>query len=211
VYSLAFGEGWIQNYLDTLEQMMGEEIPEPMLRDFEAETGLELPEDLEKLLGDSTSIAVAGDLDLEAAAEDPAAVAAGVRLTGDPAEITGVLDKIKKLMGPDAAMLVVEEGDGSVAVGLNQGYVQELAGSGSLGDDVTFQGAVPHAEESGSVFYLDFDAVSRWVEWGSELGGGTDAETRKILANLEPLDAVGVSGWVEDDGVTRGLFRLTTD
>lgn len=211
VYSVAFGEGWIQNYLDTLEEMMGEEVPEPMLRDFEAETGLELPEDLEKLLGDSASIAVAGDLDLEAAAEDPAAVAAGARLTGDPAEITDVLGKIKKLMGPYADMLVVEEGDGSVAVGLNQGYVQELAGSGSLGDDVTFQAAVPHAEESGSVFYLDFDAVSRWVEWGSELGSGPDAETRKVLANLEPLDAVGVSGWVEDDGVTRGLFRLTTD
>ena len=211
VYSVAFGEDWLQNYLDTLEQMMGEALPEPMLRDFEAQTGLELPEDLERLLGDSASLAVSGDLDLEAAGQDPEAVTAGVRITGDPAEITGVLDKIKKLLGPDADMLMVEKGDGSVAVGLNKGYVQDLAGVGSLGDDVTFQDAVPNAEESGSVLYLDFDAVSRWVEWGAELGGGVDGETKKVLANLEPLGAVGISGWVEDDGVTRGLFRLTTD
>jgi hypothetical protein len=211
VYSVALGEGWIQNYLDTIEKMMGEELPEPMLREFEAETGLELPEDLEKLLGDSTSLAVSGDLDLEAAAQDPAAVSAGLRITGDPAEITGVLDKVKKLMGPDAKMLVVEEGDGSVAVGLDKGYVQELAGSGSLGDDAAFQGAVPNADEAGSVMYLDFDAVSRWVEQGAELGGGTDPDTRKILDNIEPLGAVGISAWVEDDGVSRGLFRLTTD
>lgn len=211
VYSIAFGEDWVQNYLQTIEEMMGEEIPEPMLRDFEAQSGLEFPEDLEKVLGDSVSLAVARDLDLEAAAEDPAAVSAGLRITGDPAEITGVLDKLERLMGPDAEMLVVEEGDGSVAVGLNQGYVKDLAGSGSLGDDAAFQGAVPHADEAGSVLYLDFDAVSGWVEQGAELGGGMDGDTREVLDNIEPLGAVGLSAWIDDDGVTRGLVRLTTD
>ncbi|HEX6249329.1 MAG TPA: DUF3352 domain-containing protein [Nocardioidaceae bacterium] len=211
-YSVALGEGWLQGYLDTMESMMGEEFPvDPMMRDFEAQTGIEMPEDLEKLLGDSTSLAVAGDLDIEALEHDPAATAAGFRITGDTAEITGVLDKLRQLMGPDADMLVVEEGDGTVAVGLNEEYVQDLVGAGSLGDEAAFQGAVPHADESGSVVYVDFDAVSRWVEQGMGQDGDLAGDEQKILDNLEPLGALGVSGWVEDDGSSRALMRLTTD
>lgn len=211
-YSVALGEGWLQGYLDTVETMMGEELSlDPMMRDFEAQTGIELPEDLEKLLGDSTSLAVAGDLDIEALEQDPAATAAGFRITGEPAEITGVLDKVKQLMGRDADMLVVEEGDGTVAVGLNEAYVQNLLEAGSLGDEAAFQEAVPNADDSGSVVYVDFDAVSRWVEQGMRQGGGPDGDDQKVLDNLEPLGALGLSGWAEDSGVTRGLMRLTTD
>lgn len=211
-FGFAVPEGWLQEYLEMMGEIGG--IPlEQMLAEGEAATGLELPEDIETLLGESVSLAVDSELDAEAviASADPSTVPAGVRVVGDPAEILPVVDKIKAAVGPDADMLHVMEGDGAVAFGVNRDYVATLAGDGGLGDIASFRDVVPEAERATGVLYVDFAAGDMWVqrlveEFSRAMGGQAEPEVEE---NMAALGALGVSSWVDED-VQRGLFRLTT-
>lgn len=205
-------EGWAQKLVDRLGQVMGADgSVDRMLSDAEAMTGLELPEDIERLLGEGFALSVDRDLDVAAASQDPAAAPAGIRVSGDPAEINAVVDKIRTLAGPRADALVVEEGDGVVAFGLAADYVRELADEGGLGDQATFQDVVPDADDAGAVFFLDLDAVEQWVSQGMEQAGDTGPRAQKVQENLAPLRALGISASVDDDGSERALLRLSTD
>jgi len=211
-FGFAVPEGWLQDYLEMMGEIGG--IPlEQMLAEGEAATGLELPEDIETLLGESVSLVIDSDLDAQAviASADPSAVPAGVRVVGDPAEILPVVDKVKAAVGPDADMLHVLEGDRAVAFGLNPDYVATLAGDGGLGDVASFRDVVPEAERATGVLYVDFAAGDSWVqrlveEFSRSMGGEAEPEVEE---NMGALGALGVSGWVDGD-VQRGLFRLTT-
>lgn len=203
-------EGWTQKYVEMLGEMMGADgSVDRMLRDAEAMTGLQLPEDIERLLGDGFALSVDAGLDISAAAQNPAAAPAGVRVSGDPAEINAVVAKIRRVLGPRADALVVEEGDGVVALGLDADYVRELAGEGDLGAQATFRDVVPDVDGAGAVFFLDFDVVERWVSQGMEQSGRT--MERSVQENLAPLRALGVTASVDDDGSERALLRLSTD
>lgn len=215
-FGVALPEGWAQRYLDTVGELMGPGgSMEQLLRDAEAMTGLELPEDIERLLGDGFAVAVDSSLDLGAASRDPMSVPAGIRVSGDPAEITDVVTKIKAALGPEADVVAVEEGEGVVALGVEPGYVSELAGSGELGDQATFQDVVAEPDRAAAVFFLDFDAVEEWVAQGmaQEMtqGGGGDESDQQVRENIAPLRALGISSWLDDDGTERALLRLSTD
>lgn len=212
--SIAFPDGWLGKYLDSMGATPGGMPLDQMLAEAEAGTGLSLPEDAETLLGDSTSIAVDGGLEVGRLidSEDPSKLPAGVRVVGDPDEILPVVDKIKTSLGPAARMLVVETGEDTVAFGFDQEYVERLAGRGDLGSDAAFKAAVPEADRAAGVLYVNFDAGDAWVErlvedFSQAAEGRSDPEIRE---NLQALEALGISTWV-DDGVQRGLFRLTTN
>jgi hypothetical protein len=211
--SIALSEGWLDSSMKQLEQMMppGESL-EDLMAQAEAQTGLKLPEDVETLLGDGVSVAVDGDLDVASlmSAPDPTRVPAGIRVSGEPDEILPVVEKIKALLGPDAEMLVVESGDGVVSFGLSQDYVKSLAAEGSLGDQETFAGVVPEADRATGALFVDFDAVSRWVDEGMQAAGGAGESEVEVAENLEPLKALGMSAWIDDD-TQHGLLRITTD
>ena len=226
-FAMAFPDNWVETYVESMATMSGEEMPiEEMWAEGERATGLELPEDADALLGDSLSVAVDSSMEAEAfMAPDPSGVPAGIRITGDPAEIMPVLDKIKKSMGRDADLMVVEEGDGAVAIGLGQEYVAELAGQGTLGEDPTFQDVVPEPDKAGGVFFVSFDAGDSWIErmiadataefmgapaYGPDDSVDTGDTEAKIWENMEALKAFGVSSWIDGE-VQRGLLRLTTD
>ncbi len=207
-FSLALPDAWLADYLEQLSVAMGEGVNlEDMLAQMEAETGLELPEDIETLLGESVTVAYDAENDMQALerSEDGHELLAGVRVQGDPDEITSVVDKIKARLGPAAEGLHVEEGDDVVAFGLNRGYVDALTGDGSLGEDAAFQDVVPNAESAGAVLFVNFDAGDGWMSEVAEASGDED-----LQENLEPLDALGISAW-DDDDVEHSLFRLTTD
>lgn len=223
VYAMAFTEGWLQDYVEMMSSAEGMSAEE-LWAEAEAATGLELPEDAETLLGDSVSIVVDSSLDAKVfQEEDPSNVPAGIRITGDADEITRVVDKLKRMLGPDAEMLVTETGDGTVALGLSQEYVGKLVDEGTLGEDPAFQAVVPDADRAAGVWYLNFDAGDGWVEALAgdaaamfeapadghvpDDSGDIDA---KIKENIAPLDAMGVSSWL-DGNTARGLLRLTTD
>ncbi len=197
---------------DSLKGQAGEEQYDAQLQQLEQQTGLAFPEDVQTLLGDGLSLAVDGSLDVEALGQAFTTgqlagvdIPVGLRiLSDDTGAVVEVTDKLQRLIPPGLPVsMVVEEGDGVVAVGVDQGYVAELAGDGGLGETEAFQNAVPDAEESVGGFFVDFDAEG----WLDELVGQQDPEA---LANVEPLSSLGVSGSVEDDDVSM-LLRLTTD
>lgn len=206
-FSVADGavEDMVENFLAS--SGMGADELDELFAEAEAQTGLELPEDLQTLLGDGVSVAVDSSLDVEAFVEstgDPSDIPAGVRIVGDPDEITEVIDKLLAAAGPVATDVVVTRGDGVVAVGIDADYVATLAEDGALGDQDRFQAALEDVDRANGALYVDFDAG----DWLTELAA-TDADER-IEENVEPLDSLGVGGWLEDD-VMHGLVRLTTD
>jgi hypothetical protein len=217
-FSVALADGWAKELLESSQETGGMPL-DRMLADAEEQTGLSLPEDLERLFGDNVSLAVDSRLEVGPAisGEGPSSLRLGVRVVGDPAEILPVVDKLKAAMGPAQQMLVVEEGRGAVAFGFNEEYVARLADGGDLDASRTFQSAVPERDRASGVVYVDFDAGDAWVERlvldvaglfaGRPADGSTAAEVRE---NLRPLEALGISTWAED-GVQRGLVRITTD
>jgi hypothetical protein len=217
-FSVALTEGWLTTYLESMGSLWGSgESVDEMYADAEADTGLELPEDIETLLGDGVSLAFDSGVDFETLFDegDWTQLPIGLRVSGNPDEIMPVVDKIRAAIGSDSEMLLVEPGDGVVAFGLNADYVNTLVGTGGLGDDVAFRAAVPDAEKASAVFYVNFDA-NNWAEDAAgavdemESGFTGEEDTSSTKANVAPLDALGFSSWADGD-VQRGLFRLTTD
>lgn len=203
-FGVGFADGWLSDYLDRMASWSGMELDE-LIAEAEAETGLDLPEDGEILAGESAAFAVGPDLDGDALvnSETPEGLPIGVKVKGDPEAIEEVLDKLRTSLGPDAEFLV-SEGEGDViAIGADDGYVAELLEDGDLGGNDTFQNVVREAEDAGSILYVNFDAGDGWLV---EIAGD-DAEAAE---NLEPLEGLGVSGWVEDEA-GHVLLRLTTD
>lgn len=212
VLGLGLPEDWADSYLDMLGKITGDEqAMDQMLAQVEAQSGLEIPEDLERLLGDGMAVALDEDLNIEAASTDPMAIPAGIRVSGDPQEIRAAVDKIKRALGPQSEALVVEEGDGVVALGLDPDYVKGLAAQGDLGSDASFQEVVPGADRANSVFYLDIDEVEGWVIQAMQQGGQIGPDEKKVLDNLAPLRALGASSWVDEEGNAGGLLRLSTE
>jgi len=218
-FSIALRDGWLSKYLESIAGVLGTgQSVDEMLAEAEAETGLELPEDIETLLGDGISLSVDAEFDAEGlfGDEDLSRLAIGLRVKGNPDEILPIVDKVRAAIGPDADQLVVESGDGMVAFGVNQDYVNSLIEGGSLGDEVTFRDAVPDADRASGVLYVDFDAGGDWVqELAQSMAGSGDALSGGPAAspgeNVAPLDALGAGTWVDSEQVQRARFRLTTD
>ena len=89
-------------------------------------------------------------------------------------------------------------------VGPSKDYRAQVLKGGDLGGDDTFRSVVPEADRAGSVIYVDIDAFEPALK---KLASGSDAND---LANLLPLRAVGLSGWV-DNGVARVSFKISTN
>jgi hypothetical protein len=181
-----------------------------MFREGERATGLQLPEDLETLLGTGLSVSVDGNANLRSIADspDPTTIPAGIRIQGDPDKIARIVTKLKRTAGPDADMVKVRTGDGTVAIGLDREYVDTLAKPGGLGAVVAFQDVVPNADRASGVFYVNFDAGRGWADELADLLSDGDPQ---VKANIAPLDALGVSSWQDADQVQHGLLRLSTD
>ena len=206
-FSVALREGWLSDYLEQMRQMMGVEGSlDDMLAEGERQTGLQLPEDIETLLGSGFSLSFDAKADLDALMDspDPTRVPAGIRIQGDPKQITPIIDKLKRSIGPGADIVKVGTGDGVVAVGLDPDYVDLLLEKGDLGQVAAFSDAVPDAGRASTVLYVNFDAGDGWAERLADV----DPEMK---ANVVPLDAMGMTGWMGKDDVQHGLMRLTTD
>ena len=205
--TVSLPDGWLQPYLESVGQLFSSgETVEDFWAEVEEGTGLRLPEDLEAMLGDGFSLSVDASADLEelTTSSDVPQVPVGLRISGDPADVSTAVEKVLSLLGPGTEGILVERGEDVVVVGLDQAYVDQLVRGGDLGDLESFRAVVPEADRAGGALYVNFDAGDGWLERLTE----GDAEA---AANLAPLDAVGVSGWQDEDGMQHGLFRLTTD
>jgi hypothetical protein len=163
--------------------------------------------ELETMLGSSVSVAVGPSVTADVFDEGPEALRGAdiaARITGDPAKIQAVLDKLLTKAGPEADLVEVVPGDGVVSVGFDREYAASLLEPGKLGDSARFREAVPDADGASSVLYLDFNAGNLESLVAGMFGDG-DAE------NIAPLSAVGVSDDTDEDGYSVNRIRLTTD
>jgi hypothetical protein len=203
-YGLGLEEGWAQALLDYFAETSGGETDvDELIAQAESETGLALPEDLETLLGEGVAVGLGSGIDPDAIVNGgPAELPLGIKIKGDAAEIQAVLDKVKELAGPEVApYLEVTESDGYAVLGTNDEYKTALESTGSLGETEAYGKVIE--DEAASVLFLDFDADDDWLVRLFE-------DEPELSDNVDPLSAVGVSGWVEGD-IVHGVFKVTTD
>jgi hypothetical protein len=209
-FGMGFEDGWLRALAEQFEQQFGDLMGQDMTVDdmFEqlsTETGLDMPQDVETLTGESMVVALGPDFSPEEfmSSADGSDVPIGVKIKGDADAIEQVLDKLRDLIGPDADIIGSEATDGFVAISPSEDFRAALLEDGGLGDTATFKDVIREAEQAGAVFYIDFDAGDDWLVEMS----GDDPDAK---ANLAPLSAVGGSTWTEGD-VTHAVLRLTTD
>lgn len=183
------------------------------IKQLEQQTGLKLPEDLQTLFGNAVTFSVGGKAPLDLTAiKKPEDVPAGLAITGDPAKIKAVLDKVSKRTGRslDDLGVNVQTGDGHIAIATSGSYARALIGGGKLGENASFTRVVPHADKANGVIYVDFNSAWRdsFLALAEKEGSAKDAE--EFNANTKPLSALGISTWL-DGKTAHALVKLTTD
>ena len=155
-----------------------------LIADMEEESGLELPEDAETLVGEAFAIAVSSDIDIEAMVnnEDFSDLGVGVKVKGDPDAIEEVLDKIRP-QTDDPELLQSKSSDDYVSFSPNEDYLDQLSEDGDLSGLDTYKDVVPESDKASSVFYLNVDAGDGWlvnVLGGSRRAARRDRECRAV-------------------------------
>jgi hypothetical protein len=200
-------DGWFGKMLDQVSTYSGGEMTaDDFIAEAEAETGLDLPDDVETLLGSSTAFAVGPDIDPEQLvnSDSPEGLPIGAKIKGDPDQIEAVLNKIRSQMGSQGDLLISKSDGDTIAIGPDEDYVNQLLEGGDLGDSDTFQNVVREAGDASTIVYVNFDAGDGWLV---KLAG---EDNKEAAENLEPLQGMGVSSWVEHDA-SHVVFRLTTN
>jgi hypothetical protein len=199
-------QGWLDRQLAQMSSMFGGMgmSKDDVVRELSQQTGLDVPTDIETLLGSGFTISLGHEFDFEAATNsaDGSGLPVAATIKGDPDAIEKVLDKIRARVG-DVAFLESDTQDGLVAVGPSGDYRKQVLAGGDLGDDGTFTGAIPDAGDASSLFYLNVDALEPSI---TKVAAGD----RHTIDNVTPLRAVGLSSW-NDDGVIRFSFKVSTN
>lgn len=152
------------------------------------------PGDLEKLLGDSFAIA-AGEIDLSS----PDSLDVGIKLDGaDPADVEKFVGDLTAGFGAEGIVSVDSEGE-VTSVGTGD-YSKDLLADGGLAETDKFKNAVPNAEDSSGVVYVDFDGLDELVT----------AEAPEVADDIEALGQLGFSAYLDGD-TSRALARITVD
>lgn len=202
--ALSFGDGWGDELMDQVSQQLGASVDE-LVAEAESELGITLPDDAEAMVGDALALAIGPDFDAETLDSGPSALTGvGVKVLGDPAEVDGVLDKLRTVAGgADQGVLDSDTGDGAVAVGPDADYRAALLDAGGLGDSDAFGSVVDQTDGAAAILFVDLDAIDGWV---ADIAG----DDQELRDNLEPLEALGLSAWQDDDTV-HAVLKVTSD
>lgn len=206
---VGFADGWFTTLLDGVAGSAGgERTAEELITEAESATGLELPEDVETLLGQSATLALGGDFDAETFSDsaDGSDVPVGVMINGDPDGIEEVLDKLRPQFGDEASVLDTDSTGDTVVIGPSADYREQLVDGGDLGDSDVFGDVVREAADASALFFVNFDAGDNWLAEAVREGLDDD----EFADNLEPLSALGLSTWRQDDAA-HAVLRITTN
>ena len=201
---VALPQGWTDKLTENLKKLCGDDTdPAALFALLSQATGLDLPGDLEKLLGDSAALALGPGIGVEGLVNgnDRSDLPIALKVRGDKETIDGVAAKLRQRLDVPAGVLEPVAGDDAVALGLNEGYAAKVAASGKLGSSDAFTSVVPDADRASGVLYVSFDALDGTIK---AIAGGDDG----VAANLAPLGALGVSGWTEGKD-SHGLLKLS--
>ena len=203
-FGFGFAEGWFSEFVDQMATSMpGKTSAEELMKQLGKESGLDLPGDAETLAGESVAVAVGSDIDPEAALNSGGSdIPVAVKIKGDSNAIADVLDKVRKQAGPAASFLDSDSNGDQTAIGPDADYRAAVLEDGGLGDTAEFQGVVREAEKASAVLFVNFDAG----DWLVNLAEGD----QEAVDNLEPLEGLGMSAWLDDDAL-HGVLRLTTN
>ena len=203
---LSLPKGWIDAMTKNLQDLCGEGTdPKALLAPLSQATGLDLPADLDKLLGDSAALALGAGIDVEGLVNgnDPSDLPVALKVRGDKDAIDRVATKLRQALGAPDGVFEPVAGDDGVALGLDKTYTAQVAKGGKLGSSDLFTSVVPDVDRSSAVLFVSFDALDDAVK---ALAGGDD----EVAANLAPLEALGLSGWTDGD-VSHGVLKISVD
>lgn len=217
-FGFANGSEYIEKQWDTLLDMArgGPGMqgpfgsPQGMIRMLERRLGLEMPADLQTLVGDNFTMAFdAGGLDGRSMmGGDLSRLKLGARVATDAAEFRRVvraLEGAARRAGVPLRLAMQDTDEGVVAAS-NPKYAAALADTGPLSDTVAFSQAVPDADEAHGVLFVNFDAFEDTVlGMLPPVPGGGPAE---VVENVTKIRALGVSGTIHD-GYSDGAMRIT--
>ncbi|CAI9419800.1 DUF3352 domain-containing protein [Nocardioides sp. T2.26MG-1] len=201
---IGFADGWFGDLMDQVSSQVGGMSADELLDELSAESGLDLPDDVETMMGDSAALALGSDFDLETFVNsaDGSGVPVGLKVQGDPDAIESVLDKLRPQMGGAESALGSDSDGDVIAIGPDGDYRERLLDDGGLGDSDVFDNVVREADDAAAVVFVNFDAGD-WL-------AGLAEDDPEVADNLEPLEGLGVSAWLED-GVSHAVLRVTTD
>jgi hypothetical protein len=205
VLGLGFADGWFGDLVDFVAPYTGEDA-DALLRELSDTTGLDLPDDVETLVGDSAALALGSGFDPDAffGSSDGSDVPIAVKVKGDPDEIEKVLDKLREMAGPEANVLESDADGDTIVIGPDADYRADVLDDGDLGDNDVFRDAVREADQAQTVLFVNVDELQAAIE---DAAGESDQD---FVTNLEPVSGLGITGWV-DDGVAHSVVRVTTD
>ena len=161
---------------DRFASYSGSKSGQELLDQLGQESGLDLPGDVETLLGSSTALSISKDFDYEAAAmsDDGSGVPVAVTVKGDPAAIEKVLAKLRAQAHGSAATLGSDSSGDLVAIGPTAAYRQQILAGGHLGDTDAFRArrARRGAREPGALRRPRQPGQGRLAGVGRRPGGG---------------------------------------
>jgi hypothetical protein len=205
-FGLGFEDGWFDAIAESADEVLGEGGLDAFLLMAEEETGLDLPDDLETLVGESAALALGGDADLTGfeEPEPPTDLELALKVEGDADDIGDLVDQVVRTSGDDslATLLGYDADDDFVVAGPSSTYRASVLEDGGLGETDAYQDAVVNGDEAGAVLFVNFDA-GPWLTGLPDLPG-------EVRDNLTPLRALGLSAW-NDDGVGHAVLRVTTE
>ena len=179
---------------DDAEQDLPAGSFERMLAQLEAQFGVQLPDDLQTLVGDDVLVAVDGEGLLTGVP------GIGLRSITDPeagADLANRLGQTLAVWSGGFGITAQGTEDGMVIASTPEFADQLAEGGGSLGETSEFRAAVPDAEGASQVVWLDFAAVAGFVALA-------EPEAADVI---DPLDSFGASVSA-DDGGTEVRARL---
>lgn len=207
--ALAVGYGIPDDFTDQVLEYVGDD---PEFQDFldEAEdrTGLDLPEDVQTLLGDAITLSLGSDapehFDERTGPQD---IPLGLVLHTDPEKAEEIIETAEDGLGTSLSDLPVftEKTASTLVLSTSEDYAEELTKKGTLGETAAFRDAVPEADDADAIIFATLTAD--WRRAIAELAASdlTASEVDELEENLSPLRAVGLS--TKADGKD-GVFKL---
>lgn len=181
------------------------------IQQFETQTGLQLPRDLETVLGKNFLLAVDGPGFssglLSGSNESQPNI--GLRLTNDPAKLDQVYDKVLRLLQSQlgGVPLVKRDFSDGIVVAGNSAYAERMGKlDGHLGDSPDFRSVLPNAADDEFVVYFDFNSVEDTIVQALQQSG----EGQDVIDNVRPLRAVGLAESVTGN-YTNISLRVSVD
>jgi hypothetical protein len=186
------------------------------LTDFEDQTGLSIPADIETLLGDNLLLAVDSEGLTADVFQDPSGAGdvdklnAGLRFKGDREKLDDLYQRIENLVQTSFMTTLpfskVDFADGFV-MATNDGYGKTLVDlDGNLGESEQFQSVVDDAANKELVAYFDWDMVQDQIVQAARENGATDDD----IDNITPLRAFGYSSETVGD-YTFSTFQMSVN